>query len=408
MQIPIGNSRIQGKLMFQVLVQARKAPRFRHAATRNDCTRRHYQQQLNPKTLPPHNLYQMSASSQTVMDQIKESYFNTREQTQEQLNSWQFRLRIFYRKFRNDRKMKIIAAAVAAAVLVIILTVVVVVVVTKHGSIESASGTNTGASSNTTQPTEKDPSGNAGSKKPSDNSFDRNSVIQLDTLSPTPPPSNGIPAIIHNECIEPGMIALTFDDGPSTNIPSVLAALERVGVKATFFVNANHLADFRSRSFPASTLLRQIYTSGHQIGAHTVTHIDLSTVSTKVRWDEMRLNDEFVKKIVGVRPIHFRAPYLRYSSELLKDLGSWGYAVNGVNLNTRDDTFKSIEVVNGVSQVVDPIMAGASSTTNSFIAMLHDFKVNTEVWVEKFVSESKAKGYRFVTSSECLGIPPYR
>lgn len=60
------------------------------------------------------------------------------------------------------------------------------------------------------------------------------------------------------------VIYLTFDDGPSPNTPYVLDILKTYGVKATFFVTAQHTS-----SLP---YIQRIYNEGHTVAAHTYSH----------------------------------------------------------------------------------------------------------------------------------------
>ncbi len=62
----------------------------------------------------------------------------------------------------------------------------------------------------------------------------------------------------------PKVIYLTFDDGPSPNTPYVLDILKAYGVKATFFVTAQHTS-----SLP---YIQRIYSEGHTVAAHTYSH----------------------------------------------------------------------------------------------------------------------------------------
>ena len=66
--------------------------------------------------------------------------------------------------------------------------------------------------------------------------------------------------------LKPKEIVLTFDDGPSPSITrSILAALDSYCAKATFFPVGR-----MATAYPS--VLRDIATRGHTIGAHTWTH----------------------------------------------------------------------------------------------------------------------------------------
>lgn len=63
---------------------------------------------------------------------------------------------------------------------------------------------------------------------------------------------------------KPGVIYLTFDDGPSTkNTARLLDILKEENVKATFFLTDKTNTDY---------LIKRMYDEGHTIGLHTATH----------------------------------------------------------------------------------------------------------------------------------------
>ncbi len=70
----------------------------------------------------------------------------------------------------------------------------------------------------------------------------------------------------------PGLIALTFDDGPDPRwTPAILDILKKENVPATFFIIGKN-----GQSYP--DLLRRIVNEGHEIGNHTFTHPNLGEI----------------------------------------------------------------------------------------------------------------------------------
>ena len=75
----------------------------------------------------------------------------------------------------------------------------------------------------------------------------------------------------------PGKVALTFDDGPSSEwTPKILDILKQKGVKATFFI-----AGTNGETNPS--LVQRILAEGHEIGNHTFTHPNLGEVPHRGR-----------------------------------------------------------------------------------------------------------------------------
>jgi peptidoglycan/xylan/chitin deacetylase (PgdA/CDA1 family) len=80
-------------------------------------------------------------------------------------------------------------------------------------------------------------------------------------------------------------VTLTFDNGPTPGVTSkVLDTLARRGIRTTFFVIGNKLADSA-----AAALMRDAHAAGHWIGNHTLTH--------SVAFGEQRDNAVVVREI---------------------------------------------------------------------------------------------------------------
>jgi peptidoglycan-N-acetylglucosamine deacetylase len=97
-------------------------------------------------------------------------------------------------------------------------------------------------------------------------------------------------------------VALTFDDGPSDDTPAVLAALDRAGVRATFFV----LGEAAARR---PDLVRAIAAQGHLVALHGHTHAKLLAVGPGRVATELDRCAAAIRA-AGVEPAPlFRAPH---------------------------------------------------------------------------------------------------
>jgi peptidoglycan/xylan/chitin deacetylase (PgdA/CDA1 family) len=98
-------------------------------------------------------------------------------------------------------------------------------------------------------------------------------------------------------------VAFTFDDGPDpTWTPKVLAVLAREHVPATFFVVGTRAAQHPE-------LVRQVLAQGHELGAHTWSHADLSNSSGWRRNLELSLEQLGLEGSAGVSSTLLRPPY---------------------------------------------------------------------------------------------------
>jgi peptidoglycan/xylan/chitin deacetylase (PgdA/CDA1 family) len=105
--------------------------------------------------------------------------------------------------------------------------------------------------------------------------------------------------------VDPGEIALTFDDGPDPDrTPRVLDALARTGAMATFFVIGSSVAR-------CPLLLRRIVEEGHAVGNHTLDHQSLLWRSETFIEDALVRAQTTIFDACGVIPSAVRAPFGR-------------------------------------------------------------------------------------------------
>jgi peptidoglycan/xylan/chitin deacetylase (PgdA/CDA1 family) len=119
-------------------------------------------------------------------------------------------------------------------------------------------------------------------------------------------------------------IALSFDDGPSTQTQALMDALEAQKVKATFFLIGNNV-----NNLPEVT--RAIRDAGHEIGNHSQTYAGISTTvgpSKKIMQD---CNDAIFDATNAdekpVVPKYFRAPGFGTNKNLLTACGEMGLPI---------------------------------------------------------------------------------
>lgn len=116
-------------------------------------------------------------------------------------------------------------------------------------------------------------------------------------------------------------IYLTFDAGyDNGNMPAILNALHKHQVHATFFVVGTLIRE-------KPELIREIVDAGHTIGNHTMTHPDMSGISTKEAFQKQLEDVEFLyKEATGKEMTKFyRPPQGIYSVENLEMAKEMGY-----------------------------------------------------------------------------------
>ncbi|MCT7661530.1 polysaccharide deacetylase family protein [Mycobacterium deserti] len=119
------------------------------------------------------------------------------------------------------------------------------------------------------------------------------------------------------------LLALTLDDGVSSEVVRLYTQFAKdTGLRLTYFVNGIYRSWTDNRD-----LLRPLVDSGQiQLGNHTWSHPDLTTLPLTQVAEEFRRNHEFLWKVYGVdaRP-YFRPPYGRHNAHVDKLSGDLGY-----------------------------------------------------------------------------------
>ena len=180
------------------------------------------------------------------------------------------------------------------------------------------------------------------------------------------------------------MIALTFDDGPSSTTTQVLDILDKYDVKATFFLIGQNI-----NSNTRSILERQ-NASGHELANHSYTHSDMTNMSWSSIQNEINQTNNLIKQYTGQTPKFFRPPYISVNSTMYSAIDM--AFIQGSMHNDWDGSSSSSQIANSV----------ISSAKDGQIILLHDFNGNsaTVQALPTIIENLKNQGYQFVTLSQ--------
>ena len=205
----------------------------------------------------------------------------------------------------------------------------------------------------------------------------------------------------------PGLVALTFDDGPDPQwTPQVLDVLKRENIAATFFIVGSY-----GQENPG--LIKRIVNDGNDIGNHSFTHPNMGEIPTQVTAVELNATQRLIESLTGRSTTLFRAPYFGDAEPQTPDevapiveAKHLGYITVGLHIDPDDwetpgaDAITQRVVVGITNQSTDEDVRGQ-------IVLLHDGGGDRSQTVEalpKIIEILKAKGYRFVTVSQLAGI----
>ena len=181
------------------------------------------------------------------------------------------------------------------------------------------------------------------------------------------------------------LVALTFDDGPSSETtPRLLDVLKQRRAVATFFV-----LGVMAQANPE--VVRRADREGHEIASHTMYHQNLATLpeaSVRADVDEAK---GVIRSILGRDVRLTRAPYGSSNALVANVMGTpvinWSVDPSDWRKERREN---SADIYYGV---VDAVSDGA-------IVLMHDIYPSTVDKVGPIVDELRNRGYEFVTVSE--------
>ena len=188
-------------------------------------------------------------------------------------------------------------------------------------------------------------------------------------------------------------IALTFDGGSGADaLPELLAALRGASVKCTFFLTGEWV-----QRYPNSA--KQIVTEGHEIGNHTWSHPDLSTLSDRdISW-EIERADAAIQAFYGqsTRPL-FRAPFGARNNRVLRVVHALGYRSVYWSLDSLD----SVGVAKSSSFIVAMVTSQPDKILDGAIVLLHVGNTSTARALPEILRVLKARHFEFVSVTRLI------
>ena len=183
------------------------------------------------------------------------------------------------------------------------------------------------------------------------------------------------------------VIALTFDDGPSTRtMVEILDLLKQYDAKGTFFLVGRKIDN---ATIP---ILERAVAEGHEFGNHSMNHLKMKTLTDNEVLSEIAECQKAVKDAVNVDMNYFRAPYLSISSQMY-DLIQMPFI--HASISAGDGRVNSSTAADRAWQVTSKAYDGA-------MVAMHCMQKNdaTVEALKTILPELKAQGYDFVTVTE--------
>lgn len=193
---------------------------------------------------------------------------------------------------------------------------------------------------------------------------------------------------------EPGekVIYLTFDAGyENGNTPAILDALKKHQAPATFFVVGNFISENQD-------LIKRMEDEGHTVGNHTMTHPNMSKISTQESFQkELAGVEDIYKEITGKEMTKFYRPpqgiYSTLNLSMAKEMGYhtffWSLAYVDWYQDNQPDPQEAI------AKLTKRIHPGA-------IVLLHSTSSTNAQILDELLSKWEEMGYSFHSLNELV------
>lgn len=211
--------------------------------------------------------------------------------------------------------------------------------------------------------------------------------------------------VIQRYGAHPGLVALTFDDGPDPRwTPRILDILKAKHANATFFVIGENMQN-------RPDLVKRELAEGNMVGSHTWTHPNIGQIPNPEVVVEMTATQRLFETITGKSMRLFRPPFFgdaepstpREVAPLLA-AQKLGYLIVGLRIDP--DDWKKPDPVHIVNRTIERL-ADPNPNTGGQIILLHDAGGDRSRTVEalpKLIDALRAHGYRLVTVAELADL----
>lgn len=185
------------------------------------------------------------------------------------------------------------------------------------------------------------------------------------------------------------LVALTFDEGPSSSTDEILSVLADKGVKATFFLEGDAV-----EANPSAA--KAIADAGCEIGSNTYSDTNLSRLSADEVRSQITKGADAIEAATGEQVSLLRAPFASFTIE------NWTQAMDLVSAVVSWNVDSGDWLLPGASEVASTVVGSVKAGS---IVLLTDSSATGAQTVEalpQIIDQLTANGYKIVTLSELV------
>ncbi len=182
-------------------------------------------------------------------------------------------------------------------------------------------------------------------------------------------------------------IAITFDAAYGDEYTrDILDTLDKYNIKSTFF-----LVKFWVDKYPHQVI--EIHERGHEIGNHSATHPNMSTLSKAQIEQELNDTGKRIYELIDKKPFLFRPPFGDYNDLLIQTCRENGYYAIQWDIDSLD--WKNL----GVVPVVDTVVR---NVTDGSIVLFHNNADYISEYLPLVIERLLENGFEIVPVSELI------
>ncbi len=212
-------------------------------------------------------------------------------------------------------------------------------------------------------------------------------ILGRNAVVPTANSERDLPIYCVEKSDEDKVVAISFDAAwGNEDTEELIKILDKYKVKTTFFVVGSWVD-----KYPES--VKALHDGGHEVMNHSNSHPHMTSLSKEKMLEEVRLCDEKIEKVTGVKPTLFRTPYGDYNNEVVGAMRESGHYTIQWDVDSLD--WKNLSSEEITERVISKVKPGS-------IVLFHNAALNTPKALPVILEKLLAKGYKIVPVSEII------
>jgi peptidoglycan/xylan/chitin deacetylase (PgdA/CDA1 family) len=124
------------------------------------------------------------------------------------------------------------------------------------------------------------------------------------------------------------IISITDDDGYASFYNNGLPVLQKYGLQSTDYIISSYVDN--AAGYMSSAQVKGLNAAGQEIGSHSVTHPDLTTLSAAQQDAELKNSQTFLQNLLGIPVTDYAAPYGAINQQVVTDAKQYYQTYRGV------------------------------------------------------------------------------